>query len=96
MQARNGDLVASLAVSAGFFQLLRPVLSLPPKKSPCSLAALLLLLTPRLLQTLNSVPPSLLPWPLSQAFANPQMFSHRNHSLASSAGQGGGRGEARC
>lgn len=93
----NGDLVACLAVPAGFFQRLRSVLFLLLRgKRPCPLAALLLLLTPRLLQTLNSVPPSPLPWPLCQAFANPQMLCHKNHSLDSSAGQGGGKRETRC
>lgn len=68
----NGDLVGCLAVPAGFLQHLGSVLFLLLReKRPCSLATQLLLLTPRLLQTLNSVPLSLLPWPLYQAFVNP-------------------------
>lgn len=65
MRSINGDLVGCLAVPAGFLQHLGSVLFLLLReKRPCSLATQLLLLTPRLLQTLNSVPLSLLPWPL--------------------------------
>lgn len=67
-------------------------------KRPCPLATLLLLLTPQLLQTLNSVPLSPIPTPLAiiSGICKTTKALLQSSLPSLHTGQGGGKGEAGC